>query len=523
MPTPAVAARTLGDVIAHQCAVRPDAPAQVFEGVPTSYAQLNQYANSVANGLRGEGLAAQHRIAYLGRNSDVYFELLFGAARAGTVLIGLNWRLAAPEIAFILNDGEAQILFVEEMFRPVVDACLPQCPGIRKVIYTSGAAADYRGWRDAQSDVEPDITVAEDDVVMQMYTSGTTGWPKGVLISHRCFMAQMAAADAAADWGQWRDDDISLVAMPTFHIGGTMWAFTAFYQGCVNLLLPAAEMSAVLRAIETRRASRMFVVPALLQAMVNDDGARAADLGSMRVIIYGASPIAEDVLRRSMQLFANAIFTQHYGMTETAGSIAALPPADHDLQGSPRMKSCGKPFAGVDVKIVSPEGEVLPPGGVGEILIRTGSVMRGYFKRDAATAEALRDGWYHSGDAGYLDEDGYLYIEDRIKDMIVSGGENIYPAEIENALHGHPAVRDVAVIGVPDDRWGEVVKAVVVGQPGADLSEAELLAFARERIAGYKLPKSVDFVDELPRNASGKLLKHVLREPYWRGRARAVN
>ncbi len=301
-----------------------------------------------------------------------------------------------------------------------------------------------------------------------------------------------------------------------------MWGFTAFYQGSTNLILPAPDVAAVVQAVESG-ASKMFIVPALLQALVNDEAAQRAELGAMRLIVYGASPISGDVLRRSLQLFGNARFSQHYGMTETAGTICALPPADHDVRGNARMNSCGRALVGSEIRIADADGEPLPAGEVGEILIRSDAVMNGYWKRGEATAAALSGGWYHSGDAGYLDADGYLYICDRIKDLIVSGAENIYPAEVENVLHSHEAVQDVAVIGVPDDRWGEAVKAVVVRRSGAELSEAALIEFARSRIAGYKLPKSVDFVDELPRNASGKLLKHVLRAPYWEGRKRAVN
>jgi acyl-CoA synthetase (AMP-forming)/AMP-acid ligase II len=242
----------------------------------------------------------------------------------------------------------------------------------------------------------------------------------------------------------------------------------------------------------------------------------------MKTILYGASPIPLDLLRTGMQTFG-CDFVQGYGLTETCGAAICLAPADHDPAGSPRMRSCGRPLPGVEVRIVDPLGRDLPPGEVGEIIIRSGLNMVGYWRRPEDTAKTLRDGWLHTGDAGYRDAEGYVYIHDRVKDMIVSGAENIYPAEVESALFGHPAIADVAVIGVPDEKWGEAVKAVIVLKPGASAEAAEIIAFARTRIAAYKAPKTVDFVDVLPRNPSGKLLKRELRKPYWEGRDRQVN
>ncbi len=326
-------------------------------------------------------------------------------------------------------------------------------------------------------------------------------------------------------WGIWDADDAALVAMPLFHIGGTGWALHALEAGSAMVILPRPDVAGMVEAIERERITRLFAVPAVLLAICNHleraPESAVPDLTSVTALFYGASPIPLDVLRRSMQAFPNAGFVQCYGATETCGTVVSLSPADHDPAGNDRMRGCGKPCVGNEVKIIDGDGRELPVGEVGEICIRSVSVMTGYHGKPDATAKAVVDGWYHTGDAGYLDADGYLYIHDRVKDMIVSGGENVYPAEVENALHEHPAVADCAVIGVPDEKWGEAVKAIVVKR--AEVAPDELIAFARARIAGYKVPKSVDFIDALPRNPSGKILKKDLREPWWAGRTRKVN
>jgi long-chain acyl-CoA synthetase len=311
--------------------------------------------------------------------------------------------------------------------------------------------------------------------------------------------------------------------MPLYHIGGAGWALHGLAAGATSVILPRPDIPDIVSAVQNHGVTKMFAVPAVMNMIVQHRDATGADLGSVRALLYGASPIPLDVLKRSMTAFPNASFIQCYGATETSGTVVYLPPDDHHPEGTPRMAGCGKPFPGNEIRIVNAAGEPLPPREVGEIAIRSVSNMAGYHNNPEATAKALRDGWYLSGDAGWMDEDGYLYIHDRVKDMIVSGAENIYPAEVENALHNHGAVADCAVIGVPDDKWGEAVKAVVVLKPGATASAEELIAHARTRIAGYKVPKSIDFIEALPRNPSGKILKRELRKTYWPEGGRMVN
>jgi acyl-CoA synthetase (AMP-forming)/AMP-acid ligase II len=310
--------------------------------------------------------------------------------------------------------------------------------------------------------------------------------------------------------------------MPLFHIGGSGWGLVGLFRGIENVLTKDFDPPSILRVIEERRVTKALFVPAMMLFLLQTPQSRDTDFSSLELIVYGASPAPLDLLRNAVKVFGCSL-AQVYGLTETTGAITYLPPEDHGEQAVERMKSCGKAMAGVEIKVVDATGKALPPGEVGEVICRTPQVMLGYWNLDEATRRSIRGGWFYTGDAGYMDKDGYLYIYDRVKDMIVSGGENIYPAEIESALFGHPAISDVAVIGVPDDQWGEAVKAIIVRKPGASLDTAELIAYARERLAGYKVPRSVDFVEALPRNPSGKILKRELRKPYWQGRERQVN
>jgi len=310
--------------------------------------------------------------------------------------------------------------------------------------------------------------------------------------------------------------------MPLFHIAGSGWGLVGFYVGAKTIVMRDIVPPQILEAIPKYRITKALFVPAVLLFLLQTPGVQETDFSSLDLITYGASPIPLDLLRNALATFKCG-FGQLYGLTETTGAITYLAPEDHDPNGTPRMRSCGKPLSTTEIKVVDPEGNALPAGEVGEIIVCSPQIMKGYWHLPEDTAQAIRGDWFYTGDAGYFDEDGYLYIHDRVKDMIVSGGENVYPAEVESALFGHPAVADVAVIGVPDDRWGEAVKAIVVPRPGTNPTANELISFAREQIAGYKVPKSVDFAEALPRNPSGKILKRELRDPYWEGRERRVN
>jgi long-chain acyl-CoA synthetase len=519
----AAAIPTIADVARHHARERPDKTALHFEGRSISYAELNQRADRVAQGLIAAGVPAQGRVAILAKNDPAFFELWFGAAKANAVLVPVNFRLAAPEVAYVVNDARAELLFVGVDFYPVVEKIRAELGNVREVIALDGghpAWPDYRSWLARQKADDPRLPITPGDVAIQMYTSGTTGHPKGAQLSHANLLTLLPSA--LAQWGNWHDRDVSLVCMPLFHIGGSGWALVGLYRGVENVLTRDFEPVAILRVIEQYRVSKVLFVPAMMLFLLQAPQSRDTDFSSLELIVYGASPAPIDLLRNAVKVFGCGL-AQVYGLTETTGAITYLPPEDHGEHAIERMKSCGKPMNGVEIKIVDAAGNALPPGEVGEVICRTPQVMLGYWNLPEATMRSIRDGWFYTGDAGYMDKDGYLYIYDRVKDMIVSGGENIYPAEVESALFGHPAIADVAVIGVPDEQWGEAVKAIVVKKPGASVSAKELIDFARERIAGYKVPRSVDFVDALPRNPSGKILKRELRKPYWVGRERQVN
>jgi len=516
------ALRDLGELVRYQAAVRPERVATTFEGRETTYGQLDRRSSRVANGLRAINSAPHMRVASIAKNTDVFYEVLFGAAKARDATVAVNWRLAPAEIAYIVNDAMAEVLLVGEEFFSSIAQIRSELRTVRKIIALGGSHPEwesYTDWRDRQASNDPQLAISGDDVALQLYTSGTTGNPKGAQITHNNLVA---ALQAAGEWYPCSAEDVSLACMPQSHMGGSLLGLIALYVGAQNVITREPSPAEILQLIPSERITLAFLVPAVVLFLLQTPGCQAVDSSSLKRIVYGGSPIPLDLLRDALATF-KCEFGHLYGLTETTGVVTFLPPQDHDVAGSPRMRSCGKPLSNAEIKVVDSDGIEVPTGHVGEVVVRSRQVMKGYWNLPEATATTIRDGWLHTGDAGYTDADGYLYIHDRVKDMIISGGENIYPAEVESALYGHPAVADVAVIGVPDDRWGEAVKAIVVIEPGAGATAQDLIAYCRERIAHYKAPKSIDFAESLPRNASGKLLKRVLRAPYWDGRERQVN
>ncbi|MBT4520351.1 MAG: fatty acid--CoA ligase [Halieaceae bacterium] len=514
----------LSDITRFHAARTPDNIALSFEDRETTFSGLDRHASQVANGLILEGIPKQKNVAWLDANSDHFFEMLFGCAKSNTVICPLNWRLAASELVYIINDSEAEILFVGQRFVETVATIRDQLVTVATIVVVSGSHShwqDYRSWRDSQSVDDPGLTPSPTDTAIQMYTSGTTGYPKGVLISCGALLASTTDGSAEMAWNQWSSADVSLLVMPCFHIAGLRWGVMGLIPGATTLILPEFDPVRVTESISTHRVTRLFLVPAALRLVLQVAKGQTCDFSSLQLIWYGASPIPLALLKEAMSL-CQCDFVQTYGLTETGAQTTYLPPQDHHRSGTMRMKSAGKALPNIMIRIEGRAGQILGPHEIGEICVRSPANMIGYWKQPKETARTVINGWVHTGDAGYLDEDGYVYIHDRIKDMIVSGGENIYPAEVENAIYGHPAITDVAVIGVPDDKWGEAVKALVVLAPGRDCTPEEIIAYARAHIATYKAPKSVDFIDELPRNQSGKILKKDLRAKYWEGLGRSV-
>ncbi len=519
------AARSLAEIFGAQARAQPQATAQLFRDRVTSYAELDRRASQVANGLIALGAGPGTRIGYLGKNSDLYFELLLGALKANLALVPVNWRLAPPEAAAILADAGVEILFVGPGFAPMAEAIAQVGHAARERIGMDGAPPawpDFASWRDAQPDADPILPTASGDTAIQLYTSGTTGLPKGVELTNGNYLALLSAWEKAG-FGEIGPADVVLTCMPLFHVAGVDMGILALAYGAVNVVMEEVNVPELLELIPRHYVTVTLLVPAVVLALVQHPDAPRADLGSLRRLLYGASPIAEATVLRAKALLPGAELWHLYGLTETTGGGTYLPPAMHEGPNA-KLRSCGRPYPTFEVRVVGPLGDTLPTGQVGEIVIRHASVMKGYWNQPEATRAAFfTGGWFRTGDAGYFDGEGFLYIHDRIKDMIVSGAENVYPAEVENVLMDHPAIADVAVIGVPDERWGEAVKAIVVLRPGQQATSEDIIAFARARIAGYKLPKSIDFVPALPRNPSGKILRRDLRAPYWARRARQVN
>lgn len=521
-------AQSFCDIVREHARTRGTQAAFTFGEEVISFAGLDAGANACAHALASLGVRKGHRVAYLGKNHPLYFEALLGAARIGAVMTPVNWRLAPPEIAYILNDCEAEVVFVGEGFAPVLAKVRGETPHVSHVIGIDAPdcdGADYRQWRGGFPASAPDSAITLDDDALQLYTSGTTGRPKGAVMTHGSILSSRDPAHESEmrEWQQPIEGDVTLLAMPCFHISGTGTGIGTMVAGSNAIVLPEYDPTQALDLIERYPISKIFLVPAAIQILLNHPRVHEVDFSRLKYITYGASPIPLELMKQAMDVLGCG-FVQMYGMTETSGTIVALDPEDHVPEGSPKMRSVGTPLAGVEIKIIDEKGEEVPTGTVGEIATRSSKNMRGYWNNPEATAATIdADGWLRTGDAGYLDEDGYLYIHDRVKDMIISGGENIYPAEVENAIYAHPKVADVAVIGIPSEKWGEEVKACVVVKEGEQLTEAEVIAHARKHIAGYKCPKSVDFIPALPRNPSGKILRRELRAPYWEGKARNVN
>ncbi len=495
---------------------RPERLAIEGDDFGLSFAELEDMTARIISGLTAMDLVKGDRIAWFGKNSATYFALFYAAARVGIVMTTIGWRLATPEAAWIIENSEAKVLFLGDGFEACRDT-LGQ--GAARCV----TAADVRDWMQNYSRASF-LAAGPDDAVLQLYTSGTTGNPKGVVLSNRnLFCMRNASIANSQPHSICDEDEAMLVCMPCAHIAGTGVGAFALSSGIPGVILAEFEAGRVFHAIESRGITRAVFVPAALQMLVNHPDCAKTDFSRLRYITYGASPIPLELLRECMRMFG-AGFIQVYGMTETTGAICELPPEDHSPDGNERMRSAGKPAAGVEIEIRDEQGQALAVREIGEIVIRSAANMLSYWKLPEATKATMTDdGWIATGDAGYLDEDGYLYIHDRMKDMIITGGENVYPAQVESAIYGHPDVLEVAVIGVPDEKWGEAVKAVCVPKPGHTIDPASIIIWTRERLASFKVPKTIDVIEALPRNPSGKILRRQLREPYWVGRERQVN
>ena len=494
---------TLAGLIRSLASTRPDRPALTAGPVTLDFRQLDERSSRVAQGLIAAGVGPGDRVAIISRNCIPYYEVLLGVSKVGAVVVGVNFRLAPPEVAEVLADAEPALVFAGDEQLRLVD------PDREAVAFGSG----YESWLAGHPPVDPMLS-APDDVVLQLYSSGTTGTPKGACLTNaNLYWTTRMGRECYA----MSERSVNLLTSPLFHVGGAGYILTTFGQGGHTVLTADMDPVGVLELIAAHRVTHAFLVPSVIRSLLDALADHPVDLSSLELIAYGASPIDERTLREAVKAFGSR-FLGVYGMTETAGSVTALMPADHDVDG-PRahlLRSVGRPLPWHEVEVFDAASAIVArPGEVGEIWVRSPQNMPGYWRRPDLNDGTVRpDGWLRTGDAAWRDEEGYLFIHDRLKDMIISGGENVYPAEVERVLAAHPGVREVVVVGVPHPRWGETVKAVVVPAAGG-VAEADLIAFARERLAHYKCPTSVDLVGELPRNASGKVLKRSIRARYW--------
>ena len=515
----------LHDSLDYSAREYPDRDFAVMEGARVSYASALERVNRTANALIDAGLETGDRVAFLSKNSVEYALFYYAASKAGVVPVPLNYRLAAPEWEFILNDAGAKLVVAQPEFAEGLGSVRAQLKTVRRFLCANGSAADwdaYDAFVASGSPAEPDREIDPAADVYQMYTSGTTGRPKGAVLQHRAVMAQLQQATAAIGG---RPGERTLIVAPMYHAAAALATFVTVIGGGTLYIQADFVPGEAVRAMSEEDIVMALLVPAMIQAcLVAVPDVAERSYAVLDRVIYGASPIAEETLRNAIDAFGCG-FIQGYGMTELTAVATYLMPQDHRraLAGEPSLLlSAGRAAMGTRLRIMDEAGNTVPNGTIGEVCVRGPQMMRCYWNRPDATEESIVDGWMHTGDAGILDDEGFLYIQDRVKDMIVSGAENVYPREIEDVLFQFPGVADAAVIGVPDEKFGEAVKAIIVCKEGAEVDAGELIAFCRERLAGYKQPRSVDFIDELPRNPSGKVMKKDLREPYWAGHDRRV-
>ncbi len=524
----APAPQYVDDRLAHWARETPDAEAMTYRDRTWTWAEWDDRVRRAAGGLQSLGIGRGDVVAFLDKNHPACVEISLAAASLGAANAIVNWRSAGDEIHYAVNDSGAAVLFVGSELVPAVDKVRDRLQAVRHVIEVTpdgGEDDEYEAWLATSSPVSRPDDVEPDDVCLVMYSSGTTGRPKGVMLTQTNMVQHTVAAH---DGWEFEPGDKSLVAMPLFHVGGSSYVLFGIHDGIPSVMTREPDGASLAAAI-MRGANRTFLVPAVL-AQVLANGPDAVRLFSaLRTYTYGAAPMPLPLLRAAMQAWPDTDFIQVYGLTEVAGVATHLMPEAHrDPEHPERLTSAGQPLPGVEVRIVDPAtGTDVPVGEHGEIWLRTRQLMKGFLGRPEETAAVVTEaGWFRTGDLGRVDDEGFVFVEDRLKDMIISGGENIYSPEIERVLAEHPAVLEVAVIGVPDDTWGETVKAVVSLRPGTEVDEGDiadqLVAWCRDRLAHFKCPRTVDVVPALPRNPTGKILKRELRRPYWEGRDRAV-
>lgn len=505
----------------------PEKVASVCGSTRLTFRELDERVNRLSSALAGLGIARGDRVAILSFNCHRFFELYYGVPQLGAVVVPINFRLTPQEIKYIVDHSGAKTIAVDPELAPLIEDVRSSLEGVEHFILMSEKPREgYLTYEELLAGGTPEFDapeVSDDELLGLFYTSGTTAEPKGVMLTHKNMLANIRHSEGTYNY---LPSDVYLHAAPMFHLADGAALFSHTFRGATQAFIPRFDPKQVLETISRERVSLLLLVPTMLNFLLQQPDLASYDLSSMRHLTYGASPIAPDLLRRAMKVL-NCQFGQGYGLTEASPLLTVLTNEDHivtDEKSEQRLASCGKPVQGVDVRVVKEDGSDAKPGEVGEIIARGPNIMLGYWKRPVETEDVLRDGWLHTGDLATVDADGYIYLVDRKKDMIVTGGENVYSTEVEAVLYSHPAVKEAAVIPIPDPDWGEAVHACVALRDGKRLTAEELIEFCRDQMANYKVPRSIEFIEgELPKGGTGKILKKQLRERYWKDRARRIS
>ncbi len=517
------------DFLSISSAICPDRECVVFEGRRYTYAQVNERSNRLANALLGMGVKKGDRVGIIQVNCSQYLETYYAVAKIGGIVVPLNFRAKEDELSYMLTNAEAVALFIGERYVDMVNNMRPSLGSVKNYIAIDGKVGSMLYYEDLIAGSSPDdvfTDVEEEDTTILMYTAGTTGRPKGVPLNHKSFSVYVLEnVDPASP----DVEEKNLLTVPLYHVAGVQAMLAAVYGGRTLVMMRQFEVGEWMKTVEAEKTSRAMLVPTMLKRVIDHPEFDKHDLSSLRVITYGAAPMPFEVIKKAIEVMPTVRFINAFGQTETASTITMLGPEDHVISGTPAEKekklkrlasSIGRPMPDIEVRIIDEEGKELPQGEVGEIVARGPRVMAGYWKDDEKTAKAFtKDGWLHTKDTGYMDDEGYIYLAGRADDMIIRGGENISPEEVENALYSYPKIEEAAVIGVPDPEWGQEVMAVVVLKKGEKASADEIKECCRQKLSSFKKPSYVVFVDELPRNPMGKVLKRLLREKYAQPKA----
>jgi len=505
-------------------AICPERDCIVFEGKRWTYAQTNERINKLANALLKVGVEKGDRIGMLQVNCSQHVEAYYASAKLGAIFVPLNFRAKADELSYMIANAEAKVLFVGDRYLEMVDTMLPHLPAIKQCISIDRDAGEKLYYEDIINSASPEEMfqeIGDEDITILMYTAGTTGRPKGVPLRHSAFVSYVLdnVEPASPDI-----EERNLLTVPLYHVAGIQAMLAAIYGGRTLVMMRQFEIKEWLDAVQSEKATRAMLVPTMLKRVIEDSDFDHYNLSSLKVVTYGAAPMPFDVIKKAIKRMPWVKFINAFGQTETASTITALGPEDHVIEGTEEEKekklkrlssSIGRPLGDVEVKIVDEEGNALPPLQVGEILARGPRIMTGYWHDEQKTKQVMTsDGWLRTGDMGWRDEDGYIYLSGRADDMIIRGGENISPEEVEDVLHSHPKIEEAAVIGVSDPEWGQEPRAVVVLKKDEEATAEEIIEFCRSKLSGFKRPRSVVFIDCLPRNPMGKVLRKKLREEY---------